>query len=406
MRRQRHTAPMENIKGKILIVDDDPTLVRLMSLFLEDEGYEVCGVLDGFEGLQQVHKYQPDLIVLDIMMPRMDGWEVLQRIREDSDVPIIMLTAKAAPKDRVEGFSMGADDYVIKPFSMEELLLRIRSVLRRCYSAPARENARLKGIIAVLQQEADALKAQNARLAEEIKALQGRGFEADQQLRDYLRPEAEVIAAGFAHKMRNYLGAIAAWTTRLQKRAPQNDPNQKVYELIVKDAERSLDLVEDLVNTVRPVMPRSPEPIQVGELLAGISELATISENVRVDIDTASALPPVLGVRDELKLVLGNIVQNAIEAIGPMSGEVKISVTRKGGFIHFEVSDTGVGIPEEIQERLFMPFFSTKEQGLGLGLYLSKIIVESFNGDIGVRSQLGQGTTVWIDLPIANGVSQ
>jgi DNA-binding response OmpR family regulator len=116
---------------KLLIIDDDPALVKLLKLHLEIEGYEVYSALDGIEGLRCAFAHRPDLIILDVMMPRMDGWTTCQRLRQMGNTPIIMLTAKVTIPDRVKGLSEGADDYVTKPFDMEELSLRIEAVLRR-----------------------------------------------------------------------------------------------------------------------------------------------------------------------------------------------------------------------------------------------------------------------------------
>jgi len=118
-------------KAKILIMEDDPALVRLLSLNLEGEGYTVHSAGHGIEGLRLAFEEKPDLVVLDIMMPVMDGWGVCQRLREVSDVPILMLTCRSDLRDKVRGLSMGADDYLPKPFDMEELLLRIEALLRR-----------------------------------------------------------------------------------------------------------------------------------------------------------------------------------------------------------------------------------------------------------------------------------
>ena len=118
-------------KAKILIMEDDPALVRLLSLNLEGEGYTVHSADDGMEGLRLAFEEKPDLVVLDIMMPVMDGWGVCERLREVSHVPILMLTCRSDLRDKVRGLSMGADDYLPKPFDMEELLLRIEALLRR-----------------------------------------------------------------------------------------------------------------------------------------------------------------------------------------------------------------------------------------------------------------------------------
>jgi len=118
-------------RGKILVIDDDRTLLGLLRQSLEKAGYRFIGVTNGIDGLQSVYKDQPDLVILDVMMPRMDGWETCLRIREVSQVPIIMLTAKEEEAHKVKGFECGADDYVTKPFSFAELMARVGAVLHR-----------------------------------------------------------------------------------------------------------------------------------------------------------------------------------------------------------------------------------------------------------------------------------
>ena len=116
---------------RILIVDDEPRYLRLLEANLRTEGYEVASAQDGVQAVDIFSSQPIDLILLDIMMPRMDGFSTCQRIREYSNVPIIMLTAKGEEQDRVRGLDLGADDYLVKPFSATELLARVRAVLRR-----------------------------------------------------------------------------------------------------------------------------------------------------------------------------------------------------------------------------------------------------------------------------------
>ena len=116
---------------RILIVDDEPRYLRLLEANLRTEGYEVATAQDGVQALDVFSSQPIDLMLLDIMMPRMDGFAVCERIREYSDVPIIILTAKGEEQDRVRGLDLGADDYLVKPFSATELLARVRAVLRR-----------------------------------------------------------------------------------------------------------------------------------------------------------------------------------------------------------------------------------------------------------------------------------
>jgi DNA-binding response OmpR family regulator len=118
-------------KATILVVDDEPHVLRLVRANLESSGYRVLTAADGDEGLREVENALPDLVILDIMMPRMDGYAVCKRIREISTVPVIMLTARSAQVDLVHGFEVGADDYLTKPFDVTELLMRVQAVLRR-----------------------------------------------------------------------------------------------------------------------------------------------------------------------------------------------------------------------------------------------------------------------------------
>ena len=115
----------------VLIVEDDHNIAELLQMYLEKEGYSVTLAADGGQGLAKFRSIQPDLVLLDIMMPIMDGWAVCQAIRNESQVPVIMLTAKGETEDKITGLRYGADDYITKPFEMREVLARIEAVLRR-----------------------------------------------------------------------------------------------------------------------------------------------------------------------------------------------------------------------------------------------------------------------------------
>ena len=117
---------------KILIVDDDQNICELLRLYLAKEGYETLIAHDGEKALELFEQNKPNMVLLDVMMPRMDGWEVCRRIRAQANTPIIMLTAKGETFDKVLGLELGADDYVVKPFDSKEVVARIKAVLRRC----------------------------------------------------------------------------------------------------------------------------------------------------------------------------------------------------------------------------------------------------------------------------------
>ena len=116
---------------KILVVDDEPSITNLVSAYLKPEGYEVFIASDGNAGLKAVRAFKPDLVILDVMLPGMDGIELLSRLRRESDVYVIMLTARTEETDKIVGLSVGADDYVTKPFSPRELVARVKAALRR-----------------------------------------------------------------------------------------------------------------------------------------------------------------------------------------------------------------------------------------------------------------------------------
>jgi len=118
-------------KAKILVVDDEASIINLVTAYLRPEGYEIFTANDGAIGLQMARSHQPDLIVLDLMLPGMDGMEVLARLRRESNAYVILLTARTEETDKIVGLSVGADDYVTKPFSPRELVARIKAALRR-----------------------------------------------------------------------------------------------------------------------------------------------------------------------------------------------------------------------------------------------------------------------------------
>src|SRR2546427_5968854 len=117
---------------RILVVEDEPRLLRNLAKALRESGYAVDTAETGDAGLFKAETYNYDAVVLDIMLPRLDGWEVLARLRKEKQTPVLMLTARDTPKDRVRGLDTGADDYLVKPFDLPELLARLRALIRRC----------------------------------------------------------------------------------------------------------------------------------------------------------------------------------------------------------------------------------------------------------------------------------
>ena len=157
---------------KILIVEDDANIADLLRLYLEKEGYEVHLASDGGKGVEQFRRVQPELVLLDIMLPVLDGWGVCRTIRAESKTPIIMLTAKGETEDKVSGLKQGADDYITKPFEMPEVLARIEAVLRRSGELPEKNDKRLSFDKLIIDMEAFELTVDGKKIPTPPKEME------------------------------------------------------------------------------------------------------------------------------------------------------------------------------------------------------------------------------------------
>ena len=191
-------------KGRILIIDDEEDLIELARYNLEQEGFQVQGALDGESGLNIAVKEQPDLVLIDLMLPGIDGLEVCRSLRANSStasIPVIMLTAKSAESDRIVGLELGADDYVTKPFSPRELAARVKAVLRRSFSAPTKSEIIQRGILSIdltrrqvtLNGTAVELTATEFRLLQFFAEHPGRVFSRSELIDAALGREVSVI---------------------------------------------------------------------------------------------------------------------------------------------------------------------------------------------------------------------
>jgi len=161
-------------KGQVLIVDDEAGIARLVSMYLEREGFSTITAKTGAEALDMVVSRQPSLVVLDIMLPDIDGWEVCREIRRSSDVPIIMLTAREGDEDKIVGLELGADDYVTKPFVPRELVARVKAILRRTNAVPSSETSQALIDFGTLSIDMD---KREVRLDGEVISLRAKEYE-------------------------------------------------------------------------------------------------------------------------------------------------------------------------------------------------------------------------------------
>jgi len=349
-------------KSKILIVDDAVDTVELLRKRFQAEGYETAEAYNGEEGLQKVQEFNPDLMVLDIMMPKIDGYEVCQRLKADEHtkyIPILMLTAKGELEDKIKGLDIGADDYLPKPFDYKELSARVRSLLTT--------------------------KAAHERKVEVEKSG------ALEQMMDQV-----------AHEIRNPLTAIGGFARKVYGKLPEGDSNRKYMQMILEDVTVLENMIKQLIE-LKSMSASYKEPANINEIILdslNVFEYEFKQKDIRINTELAND-PPLIPVDKKLfKRVLCNLIKNAIEAMQSGTKILKIVSRISGNHFVILISDTGIGIPREKIKNIFDPLVTSKVYGPGLGLTLAQKILQDHGGNIDVESEPGKGTTFTITLPL------
>jgi two-component system sensor histidine kinase/response regulator len=368
----------ENSKiERILAVDDTPDNLILLQTILEVEGYEVELVSDGPNALKSIEQAPPDLILLDVMMPGMDGYEVTRRIRGSNPelpyIPILLLTA-FHEVSVVEALDVGADDFIRKPFDQDELLARVRSLLRLKHSIDEQQK--------MARQREDFVSRMTHDLRTPLVA-------ADRMLHLFANETFCEISVDMKQ-------AIAA---------------------MIRSNQNLLDMVNNLLEVYRfeagkKTLTFEPCNLQtiVQEVVQELSPLA-IEKGLSLNLDTTNLdqadvnAGVVMGDKLELRRVVSNLIGNAIKFTD--AGGINIRIYEKleppkdNKSVIIQVQDTGYGISPEDQAILFERFRQGKNKraGSGLGLHLSRRIVESHNGTIDVFSELNQGSVFTVKLP-------
>ncbi len=367
-------SPQPSHSDHILVVDDSPDNVFLIQTILEEEGYAISTAEDGPSALAQIEQDYPHLVLLDIMMPGMDGFEVTKRIRQNADlpfIPILLITAHDSPSV-AQGLDMGADDFIRKPVEVDELLARVRSLLRLKHSVDER---------------------------------------------DQIARQREDFVSRLTHDLRTPLIAADRMLLLFQQGA-LGELSPTMQEAIATMARSNFNLLA-MVNTLLEVYrfeagrkSLSFSPIDLQELLAEVvKELTPLAEEKSLSLqlkirDLPAVKTVVMGDRLELRRLFTNLVGNAIKFTDAGSVAIRIipvtnNVKQNISSVAIEVEDTGIGIPSEEQASLFERFRrgSHKRSGSGLGLYLSRRIAEAHQGTIEVNSQSGKGSIFTVRLP-------
>lgn len=338
----------------VLLVDDEEKVLEFMSSFLQREGFHISTARTGIEALAIAKQTKPAVVVLDWMMPEMNGLDVCRELRKNSRVGIIMVTAKSDEVDKIIGLESGADDYMVKPFSLRELLARIRAVIRRLSDSPSAEDHLVRGDLIISSSEYRVWK---------------QGEEVEMTPTEFKLLLTLAAKPGIVYSRLQLLNLAEAG------------------QLHVNKVETDIaDLAKQLCAAIEPLADEKDIKIHL--------EVLTPQTNLFVD-------------PNRIRQVLLNLLTNAIRYT-PNQGTIWIRMlNRDGQWLTIIVEDTGIGIAAEHLPHLDR-FYRTDETrsrergGSGLGLAIAKQYVISHQGTIKVESQENQGTRFTIQLPYAS----
>jgi signal transduction histidine kinase len=425
----------------IMIVDDTPANVGVLGWYFEENGFRVVVAQDGEEALERAQFVQPDLILLDVMMPGIDGFETCRRLKMMPgvrDIPVIFMTALSDTNEKISGFKAGGVDYVTKPCQIEEVLARVNThlSLRSMQRRLEEQNRQLREESRERQRAEQSLNSSYAELKETHAALEKLH---QQLLQSEKMASIGQLAAGVAHEINNpiafvnsNLGTLKEYVDSLWRlidaheqmaqgladRPDLLEPVRRLRESLDVDFLRD-DLYNlmaeslDGVSRVRRIVQDLKDFSHVGEverqvfdLHAGIDSTLNIvwhELKQRAEVKKEyGRLPMVEGVPAQLNQVFMNLLINAAQAMDHY-GTITIRTSSENDGVWIEIADNGTGIKPEHLPRIFEPFFTTKPvgKGTGLGLSLSYGIVSQHGGRIEVASDIGKGTCFRVWLPVA-----
>jgi two-component system, sensor histidine kinase and response regulator len=365
----------------LLLVDDNPVDLHALSLALRNEQYNLYSAHNGLEALELAQQINPDLILLDVRMPGLNGFEVCKKLKASEtmkDIPIIFLSASDEEGNRLQGFDVGAEDYIPKPFCLEEVSARVRVHL--------------------------ALRSKQ----EELKRLR----EQDQHYFARINAIREGILDQMRHDLKSPLSSIKASTYLIKQLAPTQPSRIEVYtERIDHAVDQTYHLMERLLEIVKLETGRSTrrELVEIQSFIQKITDifkpLAEAKEirlltHLHVKAGVTACFDP-----EQMHSVISNLLCNALKYTAT-AGEVTLQVSVEDQVLRFEVADTGRGIPEQYLNKIFDRLYRVPEDedcvaGTGLGLYIVKSIVEQHGGTIWVQSEVHKGSTFVVSIGVA-----
>ena len=362
---------------KILIVDDVVSNVLLLKILLTNEKFQICTASNGRECIEKTKTERPDLILLDVMMPDLNGFDTAVILKGDpqtAEVPIIFLTALNTPADLVQGFKVGASDFLTKPFNKEELIMR---VMQQISLVAARR----------------IIMAQNEELRLTIS-------------------NRDKMYSVIAHDLRSPMASIRMVLNLFVSTVSPDMIGRELFDLIDKanrESEETHSLLDNLLKWTKSQTGRLNvvyQDFEINDVVLGVVDIFVMiaeTKKIKLNCNLAADNPVVHADTDMLKTVIRNFISNAIK-FSNEGGDIDISVVSIDGFVKISVRDNGVGISEDRLAGLFdsgkTTYGTHNEEGSGLGLQLCKDFAMKNGGDVEVVSVLGEGSVFSVLVPL------
>jgi len=365
--------------NKILIVDDVMSNVLLLKVLLKNEKYNIVTANNGTEALSQVIEEKPDLILLDVMMPDLDGFEVCERLKKDKEtagIPIIFLTALNNTSDIVKGFQVGANDFISKPFNKEELLIRVKHQISLITARRI-------------------ISRQNKELQRTISAR-------------------DKLYSVIAHDLRSPIGSVKMVLNMLLINLPTEVIGEELYDLLNtanQTTEEVFSLLDNLLKWTKSQTGRLNvvyQDINIVDTVEGVVQVYNAAAELK-KIKIVHDIPEQIMVHcdtDMVKTVIRNFMSNALK-FSPKETTITVDVkTIDDSFAQVSVQDQGCGIDDEGQKKLlhedthYSTFGLNNEEGSGLGLLLCKDFVNKNGGKLWFETQKGEGSTFFFTVPL------
>ena len=431
---------------EILIVEDSRTQAEALRVLLDTSGFPVRVAKSGGEALAALRARPADLVVSDVIMPGMTGFELCSALRADpalSDTPFILLTSLADPLDVVRGLECGADNYVTKPYDPEQLIGRIDRTLdgreQRAASPAAGPieitflgatftiaSSRQQILDVLVSSFEDVVRANTAlraaeeereRLYEQERQARVDAEEARHRAEEANKAKSEFLAM-MSHDLRTPLNAIGGYAELIAigVRGPTTDAQLADLERIRRNQRHLLTLVNDVLSFARletGEIPLAMRSVRLDPIVRPLRAVIEPQAEARGITYTYVGCDPGISVTvdaERLEQILINLLGNAVK-FTPEGGAIEMTCSIGERAATISVRDTGVGIPSEKLELIFDPFVQVdnnrgKREGVGLGLAISRKLARAMGGDIAVHSEEGKGSTFTLVLPLASPAAQ